>query len=67
MMYIKAKVIFFEKPNNQKTKQNVISQLLQFSKILGTGVLRHILNINFQSWAVLGSRGCREKKSKLLY
>ena len=26
-------------------------------------VLRHISNMNFLSWAVLGSRGCREKKN----
>ena len=30
-------------------------------------VLRHISNMNFLYWAVLSSRGCREKKSKLPY
>ena len=28
-------------------------------------VLRHISNMKIQSWTVLGSQGCREKKSKL--
>ena len=32
-----------------------------FHRLENRCVLRHISNMNFHSWAVLGSRGCRER------
>ena len=31
-------------------------------RVVDRDILSHISNMNFQFWAVLGSRGCREKK-----
>ena len=31
-------------------------------RVVERGILSHISNMNFQFWAVLGSRDCRERK-----
>ena len=51
-------------------KSNKFKFLMQFCFLRDSGdhilenicVLRHIFNMNFQSWTVLGSQGCKEKK-----
>ena len=63
-------ILFCRLPNNFSSGscQGVVRQSLSSHlaiinhRLENRCVLKHISNMNFQSWVVLGSQGCREKK-----